>query len=45
MCSPMCSGDPRDVYDPEFNCQRDYLTRHPGGVRDYSPHPATPGVP
>src|SRR3989442_9632510 len=25
--------DPRDVYDPEFNWQRDYLLGPPGGVR------------
>src|SRR5437667_4228834 len=29
--------DPRDVYDPEFNWQRDYLLGGPGLVRDYHP--------
>src|SRR5881227_1209083 len=29
--------DPRDVYDPEFNWQRDYLLGGPGVVRDYHP--------
>src|SRR5436305_5930375 len=27
--------DPRDVYDPEFNWQRDYLLGGPGVARDY----------
>src|SRR5438034_10239468 len=29
--------DPRDVYDPEFNWQRDYLLGGPGLVRAYHP--------
>src|SRR5438034_549868 len=29
--------DPRDVYDPEFNWQRDYLLGGSGVVRDYRP--------
>src|SRR5213594_984518 len=29
--------DPRDVYDPEFNWQRDYLLGGPGVARDYRP--------
>src|SRR3989449_4376126 len=29
--------DPRDVYDPEFNWQRDYLLGGPSVARDYRP--------
>src|SRR6266705_2370573 len=29
--------DPRDVYDPEFNWQRDYLVGGPSVARDYHP--------
>src|SRR2546429_1780641 len=35
--------DPRDVYDPEFNWQRDYLLGGPGVERDYHPTRATWG--
>src|SRR6266496_6238204 len=34
--SDVCSSD-LDVYDPEFNWQRDYLLGSPGVVRDYHP--------